>query len=144
MYAIIESGGKQHRVVEGEVLRLEKLAAATGDTVDFDRVLLIKDGETLNVGTPYLADSHVTAEVLEQGRGDKLKIVRFRRRKHHEKQLGHRQAFTAVKITAIATAAPPKKTAKAAPKKPATKKSAPAPKKPTEESANQGPSPKPE
>lgn len=112
MYAIFESGGKQHKVVEGETLRLEKLDAAAGDKVNFDKVLLVNDGKSLNVGEPYVAGGKVTAEVVEQGRGDKVKIIKFRRRKHHEKQMGHRQSFTEVKITKIAVA---KK--KAAPKK---------------------------
>ena len=101
MYAIIESGGKQHRVVEGEVLRLEKLDAAAGDTVNFDKVLLVKDGEKMTVGAPYVAGSSVSAEVVEQGRDKKVKIIKFRRRKHHEKQMGHRQSYTEVKITGI-------------------------------------------
>ena len=102
MYAIFESGGKQHRVVEGETLRLEKIEAAAGDKVEFDKVLLINDGSKLSVGAPYVAGGSVSAEVVEQGRADKVRIVKFRRRKHHEKQMGHRQSFTEVKITGIA------------------------------------------
>lgn len=102
MYAIFESGGKQHKVVEGETLRLEKLDAAAGDKVDFDKVMLVNDGKSLNVGAPYVVGGKITAEVVEQGRGDKVKIIKFRRRKHHEKQMGHRQSFTEVKITKIA------------------------------------------
>ena len=117
MYAIFESGGKQHKVVEGEVLRLEKLEGAAGDKVSFDKVLLVNDGKNLNVGAPYVAGGKVTAEVVEQGRGEKVKIIKFRRRKHHDKQMGHRQSFTEVKITKIAVA---KK--KAAPKKEAEPK----------------------
>ena len=116
MYAIFESGGKQHKVVEGETLRLEKLDAAAGDKVNFDKVLLVNDGNSLNLGAPYVAGGKVTAEVVEQGRGEKVKIIRFRRRKHHEKQMGHRQSFTDVKITRIAVAkkqAAPKKEADA-------------------------------
>ena len=116
MYAIFESGGKQHKVVEGETLRLEKLNVAAGDKVNFDKVLLVNDGKSLNLGAPYVAGGEVTAEVVEQGRGEKVKIIRFRRRKHHEKQMGHRQSFTAVKITRIAVAkkqAAPKKEADA-------------------------------
>ena len=130
MYAIFESGGKQHKVVEGEVLRLEKLDAAAGDKVSFDKVLLINDGKKLSVGAPYVAGSSVTAEVVEQGRGDKVKIIKFRRRKHHEKQMGHRQSYTEVKITGISlkkaaakkAAAPKAEEAEAAPKKEAAKK----------------------
>jgi len=122
MYAIFESGGKQHKVVEGETLRLEKLDAAAGDKVNFDKVLLVNDGKALNVGAPYVAGGKITAEVVEQGRGEKVKIIKFRRRKHHEKQMGHRQSYTAVKITKIAVA---KK--KAAPKKKAEPKTKDAP-----------------
>ena len=104
MYAIFESGGKQHKVVEGETLRLEKLDAAAGEKVDFGKVLLVNDGTSLNVGVPYVEGGKVTAEVVEQGRGDKIKIIKFQRRKHHEKQMGHRQSFTAIKITKIAVA----------------------------------------
>ncbi|QQD17497.1 50S ribosomal protein L21 [Spongiibacter nanhainus] len=101
MYAVIESGGKQHRVEEGETLKLEKLEIATGETVTFDKVLLVKAGEDLKIGAPYVDGSKVTAEVVAQGRHDKVKIVKFRRRKHSMKQAGHRQWYTEVKITGI-------------------------------------------
>lgn len=101
MYAVIESGGKQHRVEEGEVLKLEKLEAATGDKVDFDKVLMVGEGESVKIGTPYVEGCKVTAEVLDQARGDKVKIIKFNRRKHHRKQQGHRQWYTEVKITGI-------------------------------------------
>lgn len=101
MYAVIESGGKQHRVVEGETLRLEKLDSATGDTIDFDKVLLVADGDDVKVGVPYVAGGKVQAEVLNHGRGDKVRIIKFKRRKHHMKRQGHRQWFTEVKITGI-------------------------------------------
>ena len=101
MYAVIESGGKQHRVEEGEVLKLEKLDVATGDKVDFDKVLMVGEGESAKIGTPYVEGSWVTAEVLNHGRGDKVKIIKFNRRKHHRKQQGHRQWYTEVKITGI-------------------------------------------
>jgi len=101
MYAVIESGGKQHRVVEGEILKLEKLEAATGEEISFDKVLMVGEGETVKIGAPYVAGSKVTAEVIAQGRADKVRIIKFRRRKHHMKQQGHRQWFTAVKITGI-------------------------------------------
>ncbi|MEY3668240.1 MAG: hypothetical protein RL572_1780 [Pseudomonadota bacterium] len=101
MYAVIESGGKQHRVVEGEILKLEKLEAATGEQVSFDKVLMVGEGESVKIGAPYVAGSKVTAEVVAQGRADKVRIIKFRRRKHHLKHQGHRQWFTAVKITGI-------------------------------------------
>jgi len=103
MYAVIESGGKQHRVEEGEVLQLEKLEAATGDKVKFDKILLVGEGESVKIGTPYVEGGQVTAEVLKQGRASKIKIVKFNRRKHFKKTQGHRQWFTEVKITGIKT-----------------------------------------
>jgi len=101
MYAVIVSGGKQHRVKEGETLKLELLDVEPGNTIDFDKVLLVTDGEDVKVGTPYVDGGKVSAEVLAHGRADKIKIIKFRRRKHHRKQMGHRQWFTEVKITGI-------------------------------------------
>jgi large subunit ribosomal protein L21 len=100
MYAVIESGGKQHRVSEGESLRLEKLDAATGETVEFDRVLMV-GGDEIKVGTPVVEGARVTAEVVDHGRHAKVKIVKFNRRKHHRKETGHRQWYTEVRITGI-------------------------------------------
>ena len=101
MYAVIETGGKQHRVVEGETLSIEKLEIPTGQKVDFDKVLMVADGDKITVGAPYVTGSKVTAEVVAHGRGDKVTIIKFRRRKHYRKQAGHRQWFTEVKITSI-------------------------------------------
>jgi large subunit ribosomal protein L21 len=101
MYAVIEAGGKQHRVIEGETLKLEKIEAATGDTVEFDRVLMVGGGDDLKIGTPVVAGGKVTAEVVAQGRHKKIKIVKFNRRKHYRKETGHRQWYTEVKITGI-------------------------------------------
>ena len=101
MYAVFQSGGKQHRVSEGQTLRLEKLDVETGATVEFDKVLLVANGEEIAVGAPLVEGGKVTAEVVQHGRGDKVKIVKFRRRKHSRKQAGHRQWFTEVKITGI-------------------------------------------
>ncbi|CUS47318.1 MAG: LSU ribosomal protein L21 RplU [Idiomarinaceae bacterium HL-53] len=101
MYAVFQSGGKQHRVTEGQTVRLEKLEAATGDTVEFEQVLMLSDGEKVTIGAPFVSGGKVTAEVVDHGRGDKIKIVKFRRRKHSRKQMGHRQWFTEVKITSI-------------------------------------------
>ncbi len=128
MYAVIESGGKQHRVEEGEVLKLEKLDASTGDSVNFDKVLMIGEGADVKIGKPYVEGS-VTAEVLSHGRGDKVSIIKFRRRKHHMKRQGHRQWFTEVKITGItegkaAAKAAPKEKTKAEDKAPAKKAAA--------------------
>ena len=102
MYAVIESGGKQHRVVEGETLKLEKIEAATGDTVEFDKVLMLGGGDDdIKIGTPIVEGSKVTAEVVAHGRHKKIKIIKFNRRKHYRKETGHRQWFTEVKITGI-------------------------------------------
>lgn len=112
MYAVIESGGKQHRVEEGEVLKLEKLEASTGDSINFDKVLMIGEGADVKIGKPYVEGS-VTAEVLSHGRGDKVNIIKFRRRKHSMKRQGHRQWFTEVKITGISEDKAAPKAAKA-------------------------------
>ena len=101
MYAVFQSGGKQHRVSEGQVVRLEKLEVATGEKVEFDSVLMVVNGEDVKIGTPVVAGSKVVAEVVAHGRGEKIKIVKFRRRKHSRKQQGHRQWFTEVKSTGI-------------------------------------------
>ena len=90
MYAVIKTGGKQYRVEEGDTLRVEKIEVATGESVDFDQVLLVADGDDVKVGQPLLEGAKVTAEVVEQGRHKKIKIVKFRRRKHSRKQQGHR------------------------------------------------------
>ncbi|MFK8051067.1 MAG: 50S ribosomal protein L21 [Halioglobus sp.] len=101
MYAVIESGGKQHRVVEGETLKLEKIETATGETVEFDKVLMVGGGDDVKIGTPTVAGSKVTAEVVAHGRHKKITIIKFNRRKHYRKQTGHRQWYTEVKITGI-------------------------------------------
>ncbi|MCH8501343.1 MAG: 50S ribosomal protein L21 [Aliidiomarina sp.] len=101
MYAVFQSGGKQHRVTEGQTVRLEKLEAATGDTIEFEQVLMLSDGEKVTIGAPFVSGGKIKAEVVTHGRGDKVTIVKFRRRKHHRKQAGHRQWFTEVKITGI-------------------------------------------
>jgi large subunit ribosomal protein L21 len=100
MYAVIESGGKQHRVVEGETLKLEKIEVAPGETIEFDKVLMV-GGDTIKIGTPLIEGGVVTAEVISQGRHKKVKIIKFNRRKHYRRETGHRQWFTEVKITAI-------------------------------------------
>jgi large subunit ribosomal protein L21 len=101
MYAIFESGGKQHRVVEGETLKLEKIEVATGETIEFDKVYLVANGDDVKIGGPVVDGAKVTAEVVSHGRADKVKIIKFRRRKHSMKRQGHRQWFTEVKITGI-------------------------------------------
>jgi large subunit ribosomal protein L21 len=101
MYAVIESGGKQHRVEPGEVLRLEKLDVTKGETVNFDKVMIIGEGRNIQIGTPFVDGGAVTAEVVSHGRGDKITIIKMRRRKHYRRQAGHRQYFTEVKIKEI-------------------------------------------
>ena len=102
MYAVIKTGGKQYRVAEGDVLKVEKLTTIAGENVEINDVLLIANGEELTVGAPMIEGAKVTAEVVAHGRGPKIKIIKFKRRKHHRKQMGHRQWFTELKITSIA------------------------------------------
>ncbi len=101
MYAVIKTGGKQYRLAEGEVIRVEKLDAEEGATVELDKVLMIADGDNINIGTPYIDGGKVTATVRAHGRGKKVEIMKFRRRKHHQKKTGHRQYYTEIEITGI-------------------------------------------
>lgn len=101
MYAVIKTGGKQYRVAEGDKLRVETLDVEEGETINLDQVLMVGDGENINVGAPMLAGATVSATVLSHGRGKKINVIKFRRRKHYRRQMGHRQNFTELKITAI-------------------------------------------
>ncbi len=101
MYAVIQTGGKQYRVSEGDTLRIEKLVAEEGATVEIDKVLMVADGDNVRVGQPFIAGGKVTATVKSQGRAKKVHIIKFRRRKHHMKRQGHRQWFTELTITGI-------------------------------------------
>ncbi|MDM7322151.1 50S ribosomal protein L21 [Thiofaba sp. EF100] len=101
MYAVIVTGGKQYRVEQGERLRVELLNADVGSTVELDQVLLVADGTQFKVGSPLVKGAKVSAEVLGHGRHKKVEILKFRRRKHHMKRMGHRQYFTELKITGI-------------------------------------------
>jgi len=103
MYAVIQTGGKQYRVQEGDVLRVASLSAEAGKKVNFDHVLLIGEGDAIKTGADA-ARSSVAAEILEHGRGKKVEIFKKRRRKHSQRTQGHRQDYTAVRITRIATA----------------------------------------
>jgi large subunit ribosomal protein L21 len=103
MYAVIQTGGKQYRVAEGDTVRVEKLRAEEGDAVELDKVLMIGDGEQIMIGAPYITGGKVTAKVKAQGRGKKIRIIKFRRRKNYLKRMGHRQAFTELQITGIGT-----------------------------------------
>ena len=101
MYAVIATGGKQYRVTKDATLRVEKLDAEPGSTVEFGEVLLMGEGADVKLGTPLLKGSKVTATVVRHGKGEKVSIVKFRRRKHYLRQKNHRQAFTEVKVTDI-------------------------------------------
>jgi large subunit ribosomal protein L21 len=104
MYAVIATGGKQYRVAEGSVLRIEKLEAEAGAAVEFDKVVMFVNGDAVQLGKPYLAGSKVTATVQKHGQTDKVPIVKFRRRKHYMRQGTHRQKYTEVKVTSIVAA----------------------------------------
>ena len=104
MFAVIMSGGKQHRVTEGERLRLERLDAGLGDEVVFDEVLMVGSEDGVQGGQPLLAGGRVTAEVIAQGRGKKIRVIKFKRRKGYMRRQGHRQAYTEVRVTGIEVA----------------------------------------
>jgi large subunit ribosomal protein L21 len=105
MYAVIVTGGKQYRVRKGETVRVERLAAEEGDKVEFDKVLLVGEGEDVSIGAPYVKDGKVSAKVKAHGRDRKIKVVKFKRRKNYLRTKGHRQDYTDVEITAIKGAA---------------------------------------
>ena len=131
MYAVFSTGGKQYRASTGDVIKVEKLEAEKGSTVELDTVLMVGEGEDVKVGTPFLDGGRVTATVVDHGRGEKIKILKFKRRKHHMKKTGHRQYFTTLEITGIDSAdakpkAKPAETKKAESKPKAEVKPAPA------------------
>lgn len=101
MYALIRTGGKMYRVEEGQQLRVEKLDAEPGSKVEFEEVLLIRDGDKVKIGAPLVSKSKVTAEVIEHGRHKKIDVIKFKRRKNYRRKIGHRQHFTALKIDKI-------------------------------------------
>ncbi|MGH8218662.1 MAG: 50S ribosomal protein L21 [Steroidobacteraceae bacterium] len=101
MYAVIATGGKQYRVTKDAVLRVEKLDAEPGSTVEFGEVLLVGEGAEVKLGKPRLDGSKVVATVVRHGKGEKVSIVKFRRRKHYLRRKGHRQPFTEVRVTDI-------------------------------------------
>ena len=101
MYAVVKTGGKQYRVAQGDKLKVEKLEGIEGDKIVLDQVLMIADGDKLNIGTPLLKGGTVSAVIKSQGRHDKIEIVKFRRRKHFQKRTGHRQYYTELEITGI-------------------------------------------
>lgn len=101
MYAVIRTGGKQYRVALGQTLRVEKLPAEVGQVLNFEEVLLVNDGNQSQIGAPLVAQARVTAEVVKQARDKKIRIIKLKRRKHHLKHQGHRQYYTAIKVTGI-------------------------------------------
>lgn len=101
MYAVIETGGRQYRVIPGQQIKLGKLVAEEGQSFDFDKILLVSANDNLQVGAPHVSGAKVTATVMSHGRDKKVKILKFKRRKHHMKRMGHRQDHTIVKIMAI-------------------------------------------
>ena len=101
MYAIIKTGGKQYRVMSGETLRVEKLDLDVGKAFELDNILMVGDGDKITIGAPSIAGALVKATVKSHGRLDKIRIVKFRRRKHHRKQMGHRQHYTEIEINGI-------------------------------------------
>ena len=101
MYAIVDSGGKQYKVKEGDILKVEKLAGEVGDNVSFDKILMFSDDENVNIGTPLLEDVTVNGHIVEQGKAKKIIVFKYKRRKRYRRKQGHRQQFTAVKIDSI-------------------------------------------
>ena len=122
MYAVFTTGGKQYRASTGDILKIEKLDAEKGATVELDQVLMVGEGEKVKVGSPYIKGGKVTATVVEHGRGEKVNVIKFKRRKQHLKRMGHRQDYTCIEITGIAASTPKKKkVAKKKTAKPAAK-----------------------
>ena len=101
MFAVIQTGGKQYRVIEGSVLRIEKLLADAGATVEFSDILIMGEGADVKIGKPMVTGAKVTATVQSHGKADKVRIVKFRRRKHYLRQGTHRQPYTEIKVTAF-------------------------------------------
>jgi large subunit ribosomal protein L21 len=101
MYAVIKTGGKQYRVEQGATIRVEKLDGTQGQKLEFGEVLLVADGTSVKIGAPLLQGARVTGEIVAQEKGEKLVVFHFRRRKAYRKRTGHRQTYTAVKITGI-------------------------------------------
>lgn len=102
MYAVIETGGKQHKVIEGETLRIDKIDAEVGSEITFDKVMMVKTDETVTIGRPYVENASVTADVVEQGKHKKIIVFKYKRKKNYQRKQGHRQQYTAVRIKAIA------------------------------------------
>ena len=101
MYAVVAAGGKQYKVIEGDVLRVEKIAGEVGDQVSFDQVLMVGEGEDVRIGRPVVDGVLVKGKIVEQGKNKKIIVFKFKRRKRYRRKQGHRQPFTAIKIDAI-------------------------------------------
>lgn len=101
MYAVIQSGGKQYRVMPGKRVKLEKLTANEGESIKFDHVLMVANGDKISVGKPYIENAQVAATVVRHGRAEKIRVVKMRRRKNSRRITGHRQYFTEVQIDTI-------------------------------------------
>jgi large subunit ribosomal protein L21 len=101
MYAVFKTGGKQYRASTGDVIKVEKIEAEKGATLELDQVLMVGEGDDVKIGTPYLEGGKVTATVIDQGRSKKIKIIKFKRRKNYRRTMGHRQYFTQIEITGI-------------------------------------------
>jgi large subunit ribosomal protein L21 len=134
MHVVFATGGKQYRAAPGDRIKVEKLDVAEGGEIELNQVMMIADGDKITLGEPLIEGSVVTAKVLSHGRRTKIRVIKFRRRKHHKKQMGHRQSFTELEIVGVGAASGGKKAApvakkkaedseeKAAPKKAAAKK----------------------
>ncbi|VAW70812.1 LSU ribosomal protein L21p [hydrothermal vent metagenome] len=101
MYAVVKTGGKQYKVTQGQYLKVEKLEGNEGDTIELNQILMIADGDKLKIGSPMLDGGKITATIKSHGRHKKVEIMKFRRRKHHQKRTGHRQYYTEIEVTAI-------------------------------------------
>ena len=101
MFAVIETGGKQYKVNEGDVIYVEKLEVADGETVTFDKVLAVSDGDKFSVGAPYVEGASVVANVIETGKGKKLYVFKYKPKKNEKRKMGHRQPYTKLEIVKI-------------------------------------------
>jgi large subunit ribosomal protein L21 len=103
MYAVFRTGGKQYRATQGDRLRVERITAEVGDSIEFDEILLVGEGADVTIGSPLVAGGKVAATVTAQGRGKKIDVIKFKRRKNYKRHLGHRQHYTEVEITSISS-----------------------------------------
>jgi large subunit ribosomal protein L21 len=111
MYAVFRTGGKQYRATKGDRIKVERLEAEEGDSIEFDEVLLVGEGSDVKVGSPLVSGSKIKAKVIDQGRGKKVVVLKFKRRKNYKRVKGHRQHFTEIEIVSITSAASKKASA---------------------------------